>query len=91
MAGNDMLSSCLYVGGICIKVSGKMAPFSIVLVIAMLYLFRFIYAEVIIPPKGGVKLLLSFTLKTLTLHFFTVILYSLRRHAATHANNSTII
>ncbi len=47
IAGNDLLSSCLYVGGICASSAGKMAPVSLIFVSIMLYFFRFVYGEVI--------------------------------------------
>lgn len=55
IAGNDLLSSCLYVGGICAGSAGKMAPLSLVFVSVMLYFFRFVYGEVItaMPVNGG--------------------------------------
>jgi len=55
IAGNDLLSSCLYTGGICAGYAGKMAPLSLLLVSVMLYFFRFVYAEVVtaMPMNGG--------------------------------------
>ena len=55
IAGNDLLSSCLYTGGICAAYAGKMAPVSLLLVSVMLYFFRFVYAEVVtaMPMNGG--------------------------------------
>ena len=55
IAGNDLLSSCLYTGGICAAYAGKMAPLSLLLVSVMLYFFRFVYAEVVtaMPMNGG--------------------------------------
>ena len=55
IAGNDLLSSCLYTGGICAAYAGKMAPLSLLLVSVMLYFFRFVYAEVVtaMPLNGG--------------------------------------
>lgn len=55
IAGNDLLSSCLYTGGICAGYAGKLAPVALVLVAAMLYIFRSIYSEVVtaMPINGG--------------------------------------
>ncbi len=38
--------SCLYISGITIQTAGKFAPFSLLLVVIVLYFFRFIYSEV---------------------------------------------
>ncbi|KAL6051310.1 APC family permease [Balamuthia mandrillaris] len=46
IAGNDILSSCLYVSGICTVAAGKFAPISLMLVAVVLYLFRSVYSEV---------------------------------------------
>ena len=40
IAGNDLLSSCLYTAGICAGYAGKAAPLSLLLVSFMLYFFR---------------------------------------------------
>jgi hypothetical protein len=63
IAGNDLLSSCLYTAGICAGNSGKMAPLSLLLVSFMLYFFRFVYAEVVtaMPINGGSYTALSNT------------------------------
>ena len=55
IAGNDLLSSCLYTGGICAGYAGKLAPLSLLLVSVMLYFFRFVYGEVVtaMPMNGG--------------------------------------
>jgi amino acid transporter len=55
IAGNDLLSSCLYTGGICAAYAGKLAPLSLLLVSVMLYFFRFVYGEVVtaMPMNGG--------------------------------------
>lgn len=55
IAGNDLLSSCLYTAGICAGYAGKMAPLSLLLVAVMLYFFRFVYAEVVtaLALNGG--------------------------------------
>merc|ERR1712137_835002 len=55
IAGNDITSSCLYVVGIAVVTSGKVAPISLLLVAFLLYLFRAVYSEVVtaLPLNGG--------------------------------------
>jgi hypothetical protein len=55
ISGNDLLSSCLYSAGIVASKAGKLAPIPTVMVAATMYLFRFIYLEVVsaIPLNGG--------------------------------------
>ncbi|OQR90523.1 hypothetical protein THRCLA_09308 [Thraustotheca clavata] len=55
ICGNDILSSCLYVSGLVTAKAGKLAPLDLVLVAGILYLYRFIYGEVVnaIPMNGG--------------------------------------
>ncbi|OQS05942.1 transmembrane protein [Thraustotheca clavata] len=55
IAGNDILSSVLYSAGLVALKAGKLAPIAMVLVSFVLYLFRFIYEEVVtaIPLNGG--------------------------------------
>ena len=55
IAGNDITSSCLYVISLTYLTAGKLAPFSIFLVVCLLYLFRSIYTEVVtaLPLNGG--------------------------------------
>ncbi|ETV70259.1 hypothetical protein, variant [Aphanomyces astaci] len=55
ICGNDILSSCLYVSGLVASKAGKLAPVSLALVAGILYLYRFIYGEVVnaIPMNGG--------------------------------------
>ena len=55
IAGNDLLSSCLYTGGICAGYAGSLAPVALFLVSVMLYFFRSVYAEVVtaMPINGG--------------------------------------
>lgn len=55
ICGNDITSSCLYVSAIAIGAAGKMAPIGLLIVAAMLYLFRKIYSEVVgaLPLNGG--------------------------------------
>jgi len=55
IAGNDLLSSCLYTAGLCAQYAGKMAPISLALVSFMLFFFRYVYSEVVtaMPVNGG--------------------------------------
>lgn len=55
ICGNDITSSCLYVSALAIVYAGKLAPISLLMVAAVLFLFRKIYAEVVgaLPLNGG--------------------------------------
>jgi amino acid transporter len=55
LCGNDITSSCFYVSAIAIVYAGRWAPLCLALVAGTLYLFRFIYAEVVgaLPLNGG--------------------------------------
>lgn len=55
ICGNDITSSCTYVSAIAIVYAGRWAPICLLLVAGTLYLFRFIYAEVVgaLPLNGG--------------------------------------
>ncbi|DBA03426.1 TPA: hypothetical protein N0F65_002834 [Lagenidium giganteum] len=55
ICGNDILSSCLYVSGLVASKAGKLAPVALAVVAGVLYLYRFIYGEVVnaIPLNGG--------------------------------------
>ncbi|KAF1324555.1 Transmembrane protein, partial [Globisporangium splendens] len=55
ICGNDILSSCLYVSGIVASKAGFLAPVALAIVAGVLYLYRFIYGEVVnaIPLNGG--------------------------------------
>ncbi|MCH2202244.1 MAG: APC family permease [Fuerstiella sp.] len=55
ICGNDITSSCLYVSALAIVYAGKLAPISLLMVAAVLFLFRRIYAEVVgaLPLNGG--------------------------------------
>ncbi len=55
ICGNDITSSCLYVSALAIIYAGKWAPVSLLMVAAVLYLYRSIYAEVVgaLPLNGG--------------------------------------
>ncbi len=55
LSGNDLLGSCLYVVGLAIATAGWSCPISLLMVVGVLYLFRFIYGEVVmsLPVNGG--------------------------------------
>jgi amino acid transporter len=55
ICGNDITSSCLYVSGLVILQSGRLAPFVLLVVAFVLFLYRSIYAEVVgaLPLNGG--------------------------------------
>ncbi|CAI5732840.1 unnamed protein product [Peronospora destructor] len=55
ICGNDILSSCLYVSGLVASKAGKLAPIALAVVAGILYLYRFIYGEVLnaVPLNGG--------------------------------------
>ncbi len=66
ICGNDITSSCLYVSALCAIYAGPYAPISLVIVAAVLYVFRRIYAEVgsALPLNGGAyNVLLNTTTK----------------------------
>ncbi|MEZ4818830.1 MAG: amino acid permease [Bdellovibrionota bacterium] len=55
ICGNDITSSCLYVAAIATAYAGVYAPFVLLLVAGLLYIYRNIYAEVCgaLPLNGG--------------------------------------
>ena len=55
ICGNDITSSCLYVAALCAAQAGSLAPVVLLVVAAVLYLFRKVYAEVgsALPLNGG--------------------------------------
>jgi len=55
ICGNDITSSCLYVSALCAAQAGAYAPIVLGVVVAVLYLFRKVYAEVgsALPLNGG--------------------------------------
>jgi amino acid transporter len=55
ICGNDITSSCLYVSALAILYAGALAPVALLIVGAVLFLFRSIYAEVVgaLPLNGG--------------------------------------
>jgi amino acid transporter len=55
LCGNDITSSCLYVAAITTAYAGALAPFVLLIVAGVLYLYRNVYAEVgdALPLNGG--------------------------------------
>ncbi|KDO21985.1 hypothetical protein SPRG_22313 [Saprolegnia parasitica CBS 223.65] len=55
ICGNDIMSSVLYSSGIVALKAGKLAPICMAMVSVVLYMYRFIYEEVVtaIPMNGG--------------------------------------
>ncbi|KAF0700681.1 Aste57867_8859 [Aphanomyces stellatus] len=66
ICGNDIMSSVMYSAGLVVVKGGNLAPVAFALVSLVLYLFRFVYTEVVtaIPLNGGsYNLLLNTTSK----------------------------
>ena len=66
ICGNDITSSCLYVSALSIFYAGQYAFIALIIVSAVLYLFRKIYAEAVgaLPLNGGAyNILLNTTSK----------------------------
>ena len=55
ICGNDITSSCLYVSALATMAAAHLSVFSLLIVAAVLFLFRKIYAEVVgaLPLNGG--------------------------------------
>jgi amino acid transporter len=55
ICGNDITSSCLYVSALAIFYGGRWGPVALLIVSAVLYFYRSIYAEVVgaLPLNGG--------------------------------------
>jgi amino acid transporter len=67
IAGNDILSSSLYVSGIAILFAGIYAPIIFILIALVLWLYKHVYTEVVeaLPLNGGAyNCLLNATSKT---------------------------
>ncbi|UYZ59016.1 APC family permease [Hymenobacter latericus] len=67
ICGNDISSSCLYVSGLAITYAGQYAWLALLMVGAVLFLFRKIYGEVVgaLPLNGGAyNVLLNTTSKS---------------------------
>ena len=71
ICGNDISSSCLYVSALAIVYAGQFAWISLLIVSAVLYLFRKIYGEVVgaLPLNGGAYNALLNTTKKSTASF----------------------
>lgn len=68
ISGNDILSSALYVSGIAIIFAGVYAPLVLLFIGVVLFLYRFVYIEVVeaLPVNGGAyNCLLNGTSKTI--------------------------
>lgn len=68
VAGNDILSSALYVSGIAILFAGVFAPLVFLLIVIVLWLYKHVYTEVVeaLPLNGGAyNCLLNATSKTI--------------------------
>ncbi len=68
IAGNDILSSCLYVSGFTALYAGVYAPAVFFIIVAILWLYKHVYTEVVeaLPLNGGAyNCLLNATSKTL--------------------------
>src|SRR6478735_11014756 len=67
ICGNDITSSCLYVSALTILYAGQYAWLALLIVAAVLYLYRKIYGEVVgaLPLNGGAyNVLLNTTSKS---------------------------
>ena len=55
ICGNDITSSCLYVSALATMAAARLSPISLLIVAAVLFLFRRVYAEVVgaLPLNGG--------------------------------------
>jgi len=55
ICGNDITSSCLYVSAIAAVYAGVLAPVVLLMVVAVLYLYKKVYTEVVeaLPLNGG--------------------------------------
>lgn len=71
ICGNDISSSCLYVSALAIVYAGQYAWISLLMVAAILFLFRKIYGEVVgaLPLNGGAYNALLNTTKKSTASF----------------------
>ncbi len=55
LAGNDIMSSCLYTVGLVSQSAGKVAPLAFIFVSVVLYLIKSVYAMAVLsfPHNGG--------------------------------------
>ncbi|MFO0751404.1 MAG: APC family permease [Myxococcota bacterium] len=91
ICGNDITSSVLYVSSFCIAAAGVLAPLALLVVAAVLWLFRAVYAEVggALPLNGGTySLLLNTTNKRLAAGAATLTLLSYIATAVISAGSS---
>lgn len=91
ISGNDISSSCLYVSALAIIYAGQYAWISLLMVGAVLYLFRKIYGEVVgaLPLNGGAyNALLNTTSKSMASLAATLTLLSYMATAVISANEA---
>lgn len=91
ICGNDITSSVLYVSALCAAQAGVLAPLVLLIVSAVLYLFRKIYAEVgsALPLNGGTyTVLLNTTNKKLAAAAAVLTLLSYIATAVISANEA---
>ncbi len=91
ISGNDISSSCLYVSALAIIYAGQYAWISLLMVGAVLFLFRKIYGEVVgaLPMNGGAyNALLNTTSKTMASLAATLTILSYMATAVISANEA---
>lgn len=91
ISGNDISSSCLYVSALAIMYAGQYAWISLLMVGAVLFLFRKIYGEVVgaLPLNGGAyNALLNTTSKSMASLAATLTLLSYMATAVISANEA---
>lgn len=91
ISGNDISSSCLYVSALAIIYAGQYAWISLLIVGAVLFLFRKIYGEVVgaLPLNGGAyNALLNTTSKSLASLAATLTILSYMATAVISANEA---
>ncbi len=91
ISGNDISSSCLYVSALAIIYAGQYAWISLLMVGAVLFLFRKIYGEVVgaLPLNGGAyNALLNTTRKSVATLAATLTLLSYMATAVISANEA---
>jgi amino acid transporter len=91
ISGNDISSSCLYVSALAIVYSGQYAWVALLMVAAVLFLFRKIYGEVVgaLPLNGGAyNALLNTTSKSMASMAAALTLLSYMATAVISANEA---
>lgn len=91
ISGNDISSSCLYVSALAIIYAGQYAWISLLMVAAVLFLFRKIYGEVVgaLPLNGGAyNALLNTTTKSMASLAATLTLLSYMATAVISASEA---